>query len=70
MGWLPHWVSWSESSESEALTLRHPCRGLDPEVSPRRFLIWDALLGFVSLVKGSSLLLLSRFSRVRLCVTP
>ena len=70
MGWLPHWVSWSESSESEALTLRHPCRGLDPEVSPRRFLTWDALLGFMSLVKGSSLLLLSHFSRVRLCVTP
>ena len=70
MGWLPHWVSWSESSESEALTLRHPCRGLDPEVSPQRFLTWDALLGFVSLVKGSSLLLLSHFSRVRLCATP
>lgn len=45
MGWLSHWVSWPESSESEALTLRCPCRGLDPEVSPRRFLTWDALLG-------------------------
>ena len=45
MGWLSHWVSWPESSESEALTLRRPFGGLDPEVSPRRFLTWDALLG-------------------------
>lgn len=53
MGWLPHWFSRPESSKPEALTLRRPYRGLDPEVSPRRFLTWDALLGFVSLVKGS-----------------
>lgn len=53
MGWLPHWVSRPESYKPEALTLRRPYRGLDPEVSPPRFLTWDALLGFVSLVKGS-----------------